>query len=212
MTPTSSAAPGASAVDGAARTVVAEHVQRHVLPFCSLADIAAMLAGIGGAPDSSAAAGGSPLDILNRRFRDAPRLFETSELRVLDDEIAMFESLARGRHRIGPAHYRIVQTIHVAETALRDGCALSLFIPVPRDVPGVQRTRLVECSPARLRHHHVPRAGQIGDLYLFTEVIEQSKGYDVRPVSTQFEGVICLKNESTAELASCRLFTPSRAG
>jgi hypothetical protein len=55
-------------------------------------------------------------------------------------------------------------------------------------------------------------AGQIGDLYLFTEVIEQSKGYDVRPVSTQFEGVMCLKNESTAQLVSCKLFTPSRAG
>ena len=54
--------------------------------------------------------------------------------------------------------------------------------------------------------------GQIGDLYLFTEVIEQAKGFDVRPVSTQFEGVMCLKNESTAQLVSCRLFKPTRAG
>jgi len=54
--------------------------------------------------------------------------------------------------------------------------------------------------------------GQIGDLYLFTEVIEQAKGFAVRPVSTRFEGVMCLKNESTAQLVSCKLFTPSRAG
>jgi hypothetical protein len=54
--------------------------------------------------------------------------------------------------------------------------------------------------------------GQIGDLYLLTEVIEQAKGFDVRPVATQFEGVVCLKNESTAQLVSCKLFTPSRAG
>jgi len=54
--------------------------------------------------------------------------------------------------------------------------------------------------------------GQIGDLYLFTEVIEQAKGFAVRPVSTQFEGVMCLKSESNAQLVSCKLFTPSRAG
>jgi hypothetical protein len=54
--------------------------------------------------------------------------------------------------------------------------------------------------------------GQIGDLYLFTEVIEQAKGFTVRPVSTRFEGVMCLKNESTAQVVSCKLFTPSRAG
>ena len=51
-------------------------------------------------------------------------------------------------------------------------------------------------------------AGQIGDLYLFTEVIESAHGRDVRPVGTQFEGVICLKNEATAQLVSCKLFTP----
>jgi hypothetical protein len=54
--------------------------------------------------------------------------------------------------------------------------------------------------------------GQIGDLYLFTEVIELANGFAVRPVATQFEGVMCLKNESTAQLVSCKLFTPSRAG
>jgi hypothetical protein len=54
--------------------------------------------------------------------------------------------------------------------------------------------------------------GQIGDLYLFTDVIELAKGLDVRPVATRFEGVIRLKNESTAELVSCKLFTPTRAG
>jgi hypothetical protein len=54
--------------------------------------------------------------------------------------------------------------------------------------------------------------GQIGDLYLFTEVIELANGFAVRPVATQFEGVMCLKNESTAQLVSCRLFKPTRAG
>jgi hypothetical protein len=85
-----------------------------------------------------------------------------------------------------------------------------------------QPTHPVEMSTVRLSDRLVKTVsvekevfdcgGQIGDLYLFTEIIELAKGNDVRPVSTQFEGVMCLKNESTAQLSSCKLFTQSRTG
>jgi hypothetical protein len=55
-------------------------------------------------------------------------------------------------------------------------------------------------------------AGRIGDLYLFTGVVESAQGgAGFREVGTQFEGVICLKDETTAQLVSCKLFTPTRA-
>ena len=55
-------------------------------------------------------------------------------------------------------------------------------------------------------------AGQIGDLYVFTELVEAvrgSKGF--AHVSTKFQGVMCFKNEARATLVSCSLFTPARA-
>jgi hypothetical protein len=85
-----------------------------------------------------------------------------------------------------------------------------------------QPTHPVEMSTVRLSDRLIKTVavekevfdcgGQIGDLYLFTEVIELAKGLHVRPVDTQFEGVICLKNEATAQLVSCKVFTPTRAG
>jgi hypothetical protein len=53
-------------------------------------------------------------------------------------------------------------------------------------------------------------AGQIGDVYLFTEIIESKKGDAFQIIAKQFSGVICLKNAQTAELVSCKLFTPDR--
>ena len=55
-------------------------------------------------------------------------------------------------------------------------------------------------------------AGRIGDLYLFTGVVESAQGgAGFHGVRTQFEGVICLKDATTAQLVSCKLFTPTRA-
>jgi hypothetical protein len=54
--------------------------------------------------------------------------------------------------------------------------------------------------------------GRIGDLYLFTEIHQEAeKGKTVRPVSTVFAGVICLKDAVRASVVGCRLFTPKRA-
>jgi hypothetical protein len=85
-----------------------------------------------------------------------------------------------------------------------------------------QPTHPLEMSTARLSNRLVKTvmvekqvfdcAGQIGDLYLFTEVIELARGTDLQRVGTRFEGVFCLKNETTAQLVSCKLFTPGRAG
>jgi hypothetical protein len=61
-------------------------------------------------------------------------------------------------------------------------------------------------------------AGQIGDVYLFTEVNEFATGSDYwdkatgfSGAGTQFEGVVCLKSEATATVVSCKLFTPATA-
>jgi hypothetical protein len=57
-------------------------------------------------------------------------------------------------------------------------------------------------------------SGQIGDLYLFTEQVETpktKKGVGFDSVSTTFDGVLCLKNEATAQVSSCKLFTPGKS-
>jgi hypothetical protein len=52
-------------------------------------------------------------------------------------------------------------------------------------------------------------AGRIGDVYLFTDLVESTQSTGFRPVRTQFGGVVCFKNEATAQLAECKLFTPA---
>jgi len=53
-------------------------------------------------------------------------------------------------------------------------------------------------------------AGQIGDLYLFTQIVEAKHGPSFRTVARRFSGVMCFKNEARGELTQCKLFTPSR--
>jgi hypothetical protein len=53
-------------------------------------------------------------------------------------------------------------------------------------------------------------AGAIGDVYLFTNMLERTDGKSFAP-TTSFNGVICLKNASTAHVTSCRTFTPGKA-
>ena len=54
-------------------------------------------------------------------------------------------------------------------------------------------------------------SGQIGDLYLFTEIIEQAKQNTITPFAKQFAGVMCFKDEARAQVVACKLFTPGRA-
>jgi hypothetical protein len=54
-------------------------------------------------------------------------------------------------------------------------------------------------------------AGQIGDVYLFTEVAESAKDGGFAQLGTRFEGIVCYKDESTATVVACKLFTPSPA-
>lgn len=55
-------------------------------------------------------------------------------------------------------------------------------------------------------------SGQIGDLYLFNRNIEVQDKTGFEPIANRFEGVMCLKNETTATLTKCSVFTPSRPG
>lgn len=55
-------------------------------------------------------------------------------------------------------------------------------------------------------------AGRIGDLYLFHRNVELAGKTGFQAVATRFDGFICLKNEATAQLTQCKVFTPSRPG
>jgi hypothetical protein len=50
--------------------------------------------------------------------------------------------------------------------------------------------------------------GRIGDVYLFTELVEAIQANGFAHVRTQFDGVVCFKSETTAQLVACKLFTP----
>jgi hypothetical protein len=54
-------------------------------------------------------------------------------------------------------------------------------------------------------------SGQIGDLFLFTDIIERAKTNTITPFGRQFAGVMCFKDEARAQVVACKLFTPGRA-
>ena len=53
--------------------------------------------------------------------------------------------------------------------------------------------------------------GRIGDLYLFTEIVEAARADTIRPVERRFSGVVCLKDAVRAVVVGCAAFTPARA-
>jgi hypothetical protein len=53
-------------------------------------------------------------------------------------------------------------------------------------------------------------SGQIGDLYLFTKIVEAKGASSFKVTQRQFMGLICLKDEVTARLKQCKLFTPGK--
>jgi hypothetical protein len=53
--------------------------------------------------------------------------------------------------------------------------------------------------------------GRIGDVYVFTELVEATQANGFAHVRTQFDGVACFKNETTAQVVSCKLFAPGSA-
>jgi hypothetical protein len=54
-------------------------------------------------------------------------------------------------------------------------------------------------------------SGQIGDLYVLHENVELKSGSGFTPVSDRFQGVMCFKDEATAQVTSCKLVTPGAA-
>jgi hypothetical protein len=53
--------------------------------------------------------------------------------------------------------------------------------------------------------------GAIGDVYVFTELIERASANSFTRPAALFAGVVCLKNAATAQVTSCKVFTPSQA-
>jgi hypothetical protein len=56
--------------------------------------------------------------------------------------------------------------------------------------------------------------GLVGDVYLFTEIVQERVGGQAgptfRPVSFTFDGVVCFKDPGDVRLVECRTFTPAR--
>ncbi len=55
--------------------------------------------------------------------------------------------------------------------------------------------------------------GLVGDVYLFTEIVEArvggKGGPTMQPVSVSFEGIVCFKDPEAVRLVECRSFTPA---
>jgi hypothetical protein len=51
-------------------------------------------------------------------------------------------------------------------------------------------------------------SGRIGDVYLFTELVERATAGNFRSERTQFGGIVCFKNETAGRVTGCSLFTP----
>jgi len=54
-------------------------------------------------------------------------------------------------------------------------------------------------------------SGSIGDVYVFTELLERAGAKSFAPPVASFHGVVCLKNAATARVTGCRVFTPAKA-
>jgi hypothetical protein len=57
------------------------------------------------------------------------------------------------------------------------------------------------------------RGGEvIGDLYLFTEIVERRSGFApddvIRPTEKEFEAILCIVNQFEGRLESCASFLP----
>jgi hypothetical protein len=49
---------------------------------------------------------------------------------------------------------------------------------------------------------------RIGDVYLFTELVERASAGTFRSERTRFGGVVCFKDETAGRVTGCSLFTP----
>lgn len=70
-----------------------------------------------------------------------------------------------------------------------------------RTVTGLLKTTKVE-------NEMFDCAGEIGDMYLFTSIVQEADSTTFTPRGRRFDGLLCLTDEATAALSECMLFTP----
>ena len=142
------------------RTLLA-HLQREMVPFLSTPEIDERLGCVEAADVLAEHVTGGRYDLigcLNACLYDHPALFQAREDRGLGQETEWLDGGALGAAR---ASYRIEQRVEIHDRVLPDGSVLHLFLPAPRDLPPVQRARLVAADPPMLADHYVARAGLI---------------------------------------------------
>jgi hypothetical protein len=146
----------------------------------------------------------------------------------------------RQSHKLGPAFVPLTKTVNADTCTkdLKTGGVSCASVALPLGVtttpltkcsltkgtypfpPVTQPTHPLQMQTATLENGLVETvslekevfdcAGQIGDVYLFTEVGESAKGEGLSPLGTTFEGVVCFKDASAAKVVSCELFTPTK--
>lgn len=146
------------------RRKILRYLQRSVVPFLSVVEVQERLAEVEAAQvlrngGSGAATAFEVVPTLNACLFEHPTFFKARELRTLQDERLFWggdEDPAPGE-----AWYRIEQRVVVAHQKLLDDGLIQLWLPAPREVPGVQRVRLLAAEPEALAEHYLPTAGQI---------------------------------------------------
>jgi hypothetical protein len=145
------------------RGKILRHLQRSLVPFLSAVEIHERLAEIEAAQVLRNWGSGAPtafeqVPILNACLFEHPTFFKARELRTLQDEHLFWGGYEDSP---GEARYRIEQRVTVVHQRLLDDGFIRLWLPAPREVPGVQRVRLLAAEPEILAEHYLPTAGQI---------------------------------------------------
>jgi hypothetical protein len=142
--------------------------------------------------------------------RAVPR--KSGGVRLVDKRVEVakcVKDFVEGFVRCEPRKTR-VRTIDVP----LEGCEINLERPgTPRD-PVVMTTDVAaKVVKTVMVEKEVFNCGEmIGDLYLFTEIIEapddRREPTTLKPVLKRFQGILCVKDPTIAEIRSCREFTP----
>jgi hypothetical protein len=111
-----------------------------------------------------------------------PWFFEDAEMRRRTREQPLFDAFSRGPMAGHTVIYLIRQRHRIRVEDLPERCALDLSLPVPRQIDGAQRVRLIGCRPAELARHLLPTAGHIHDIRVLVGC-----GQEVPPFELEFE-------------------------
>jgi len=143
--------------------------------------------------------------------RKPPRL---STVKTTVEAFTCLKNLKTGRISCGWRSVPLASTNRPLTRCSPAGSAYP-FAPITQPTHPVEMSTVVASnnlvSTVKVEKEVFDCAGQIGDLYLFTEILESpDKKRSFTVVQRRFSGILCLKNEATARITQCKLFKPGR--